>query len=806
MTHLHPARAAALISAAAALACLVVPAATGLAAPEFEPLLRTRTLQCLEALDGTIFAGTDGGGVLLWDAAGHAVTGQWTAGAEITGNDIQALAWSGRNLWVATLGSGLTRVTDPTGTPSFRQYATNLADLDVSAVTGAIIGTSERVYYGTAGSGLGLITDGLSSSIFTREQDGLISNVIHDVHFLDEVLFVATPDGISRFANNQFTDENAGLVSLVVHDLALDADGNLIAGTGAGVFRWNDGARTWSEIGVFDAPIVGVTADADRIYGVSDVSQVIEWDGSLWRTVPRPELRCSTLLAADDLWLAGTAERSTGNGFFRQGYLARRTGPDTFDTRQHAATSVFNGSGAAFGPGGEVWMTDFGGFYVSWREDGTWSHVYETPHAGNDTLTLHPGRGPLLDMTRGADGRIWAGAYAGGGLLRIDQAARRSELIDPDNSGLEGRFVLAVTAHPQGPILVMHDEQDPELVQVVVDPDDWANPGNWVTLTRDEGLGEGTRAWDALVERDDVIWFVVEEVGLVRWDVNGDAAGPDDPLTWFDKSDDRWDPPLSFFPNTTLDPRQARTLAAEGDGTIWAGGNGLVRFSYDEVARTVTTEDDLTEKRGTNDVGLVNGKVNSIARARDGLWVATQTGLNRVRVAGDALEVTAWIDLRNYLGNPDYPALYSPSVIANLPGITYNRIAVDPAGERILVAADQGVTLVAADPAGGGSGGGTVDPLAGVYCYPNPWSPGVDGGDLWIAGLPAGADGQNPVSAELYNLEGQPVWRDTHDDGGAPWSFWNGRNRFDQYVSTGLYVLRVSWNGAHTTRTVALVR
>jgi hypothetical protein len=548
-----------------------------------------------------------------------------------------------------------------------------------------------------------------------------------------------------------------------------------------------------------------VTAEAGRLYAVSDVSQVVEWDGTAWATLPRPELRCSTILAAGDLWLAGTAERTTGNGFFRQAYLARRTGPDTFDTRRHDATSVFNGIGVAFGPGGEPWMTEFGGFYLSWLGDDGWSHIYETPHAGNDTLNLHPGRGPLLDLVAAADGRMVACAYAAGGLLRIDPEARRTELIDPGNSGLQGRFVVGLAAHPRGPVFTLHDANDPEMVQVLVDPDGWADPGNWVTLTRDEGLGEGTTTWAALVERDDVIWFAVEEVGLVRWDVNGDAAGPDDPLTWADKSDDRWDAPISFFPGTTLDPRQARSLADGGDGTLWVGGNGLVRFSYDADTRTAALEDEVGEKRGSNQVGLVNGKVNSIARARDGVWVATQTGLNRVRPTADGLDVTAWIDLRNYLGNPDYPALYSPSVVAPLPGITYNRVVADPAGDRILVAADQGVTLVEAGASGPGNGGGPTDPLASVYCYPNPWSPGEGTGDLYVAGLPA-ADAANPVTAELYNVEGQRVWRGTHTDGDRPWNFWNGRNRLDQYVASGLYVLRVSWRGAHTLRTVALVR
>ena len=76
---------------------------------------------------------------------------------------------------------------------------------------------------------------------------------------------------------------------------------------------------------------------------------------------------------------------------------------------------------------------------------------------------------------------------------------------------------------------------------------------------------------------------------------------------------------------------------------------------------------------------------------------------------------------------------------------------------------------------------------------------------LRIGGLPAGVDGSDPVTAFLYNLEGQPVWRGTHT-GGEDWVFWDGKNRQGEYVQTGLYVLKVSWGGSHTVRTLALVR
>ena len=130
---------------------------------------------------------------------------------------------------------------------------------------------------------------------------------------------------------------------------------------------------------------------------------------------------------------------------------------------------------------------------------------------------------------------------------------------------------------------------------------------------------------------------------------------------------------------------------------------------------------------------------------------------------------------------------------------------VNDDGSRLLLASDQGVAQVEVGVPAGGNGTGGADPLDAVFCYPNPWKPGENSGGLRIGGLPAGVDGSDPVTAFLYNLEGQPVWRGTHT-GGEDWVFWDGKNRQGEYVQTGLYVLKVSWGGSHTVRTLALVR
>ena len=194
---------------------------------DLQPLLLQHDVTAIIEIGGRVFAGLDGGGLAVAPVADLEAVEVWTAGADLSGNNITDLSWSGSHLWVATDGGGLTRVSDPAGTPVFRQYASNLGGRDITAVTGAMVGGSERVYYAMENAGIGQIIDGLSGNLYTAEQDGLISNTVNALQVWQGQLFVGTPAGVSRFAGNVFTNQNAGLTDLVVNDFALDSVVNL---------------------------------------------------------------------------------------------------------------------------------------------------------------------------------------------------------------------------------------------------------------------------------------------------------------------------------------------------------------------------------------------------------------------------------------------------------------------------------------------------------------------------------------------------------------------------------------------------
>jgi len=299
-----------------------------------------------------------------------------------------------------------------------------------------------------------------------------------------------------------------------------------------------------------------------------------------------------------------------------------------------------------------------------------------------------------------------------------------------------------------------------------------------------------------------VIWFAISGVGLVRWDINGLDAGPNDPLTWFDPSDDVWYEPVTSFEGTILRPGQTKGLALGHDGYLWAGGSGLVQFTYN-LGPGTAIEDSvevllaLQEKVSPTAPGLVNNSVSDIAVDGNGdVWVATATGINRVSRHGNDTLVSAWIDLPNYLVNTN-GILYAPDVVAPLPGNTYAKISPSHDGRRMLLSSDQGTTIITVG-SGPGSGQGT-DPLKDVFCYPNPWTPDGPTGRLKIGGLPV-----ETVSVDVYNISGQLVFTDKSvaEDIG----FWEGDNIAGNRVASGMYVLKIATAGQVTTRVLAVVR
>ena len=137
-------------------ASILIVVGVGLVAAQdvaFQPLVTARTSTSLLVHDGIGLVGLDGGGLLFWPEDDPASFWRLTAGDELSHNRVTDLAYSGEHVWVATAGGGLTRITNLGGDRQYRQYVSSLGDLQLTAVTGAVLEGGERVFYASQKKG-----------------------------------------------------------------------------------------------------------------------------------------------------------------------------------------------------------------------------------------------------------------------------------------------------------------------------------------------------------------------------------------------------------------------------------------------------------------------------------------------------------------------------------------------------------------------------------------------------------------------------------------------------------------------------
>jgi len=331
-------------------------------------------------------------------------------------------------------------------------------------------------------------------------------------------------------------------------------------------------------------------------------------------------------------------------------------------------------------------------------------------------------------------------------------------------------------------------------VDVLIDPAQPFRAESWHHVTTAE-LG-GNVVLAAYAERRDVIWFSVQGVGLMRWDINGLVAGPDDPLTWRTTGDDDWNTaPIADPGGGSVEFTAVNAITVDAAGDIWAGGSGLARFSYAPSLDLVTFGAEWQLKADTFTPGLLGQVVQGLAFDRnEDLWILSDSGLNRFRLGGSGLAVDAFTDLVTFGGLDQ--RFYSAAAIAPLPGGTYRDMDMATDGTRLVLTSDLGAVMVDV-PDRVAVGGDAVDQS---YLYPNPF-PGDDGGtSLSLGGLVIDED--RPAVVEVLNLAGQIVFRNSRVESAV--GIWDGRNRLGERVASGLYVVKISQGDRSRLRTLAV--
>jgi hypothetical protein len=789
---------------------LLVAGSAGAGTLELETHLNARSFQRLIEVEGRLFGGLDGGGLVYWDLDDLDSPQRVLADGAFAGNYITDMAWSGRNLWVATEDGGLARISDPGGDMEFRPFSSSIGGTDLTEVTAALINDAEVVYYAMDGEGIGRIIDGLPGNIYTADQDGLCSDDVTALQLYDGLLYVGTDSGVCRFANNVFEDVSDGLFSTTVNDMTIDADGNLLLSASREVYQWVPETQSWAFRGDTGSTVLDLEAGDLGIYTVgktpANAYRMTVYQGdSSWSELELPHPRAFSVSVGSQLFLGGTVVRDGMVSTVGHAYLGQYMAGSGFITRVMDASLIANATGITFGEDGTPWIGSHNADGFSQLTADGWYSVYELASADNDSSGLFDYGANIVAMATGIDGIIYA-TQLSRGVIRHDPDTRVNELMFADNCGLEGGGVTNIMVHPDGPVFFMHDWRDANKVEVLVNPAAWRNPESWIVLPMGVGgLGTTSEVYAALVERNDVIWFAVADVGLVRWDINGDDAGPDDFLTWQDTSDDRWDEPVANLPGVINDPEQARALALAPDGSIWVGGNGLARFHYQTASEDLLliVDEGFNEKTSPFVEGLIDGNVVGVTVDGAGaVWVATRSGVNRGSTRNGVTTFEAFFDPGNFLANSSFATLYSYDAVLALPGGEYRRMVVSPDGETILISSDRGAAEMQYEA---GAAPGIGEGLEAFF-YPSPFKPAEGEGYLKLGGIEADADAGDPAQVRIYNLEGQLVFEDLEVSTGE--GFWDGRNvaleRND--VVTGVYVIQITYRDKTVIKGLSVLR
>jgi signal transduction histidine kinase/ligand-binding sensor domain-containing protein/CheY-like chemotaxis protein len=191
----------------------------------------------VQSRDGYLWAGTELG-LERFDGS-HFTVFDKSNTPELRSNVIYALlAASNGDLWIGTIGGGLTRLRNG----EFHTFTTR-DGLSSNSVPALLEDKSGDLWIATDGSGLNRLHDGRFSVY--RSADGLAND---DVFALAQdaqgAIWIGTHDGLSRFANGVFHNYSTrdGLPISYIRSLAVSASGALWIGTsGGGLSRLEDG-------------------------------------------------------------------------------------------------------------------------------------------------------------------------------------------------------------------------------------------------------------------------------------------------------------------------------------------------------------------------------------------------------------------------------------------------------------------------------------------------------------------------------------------------------------------------------------
>ncbi len=632
-----------------ACAALCLAAAPAAAQGRWETFVRPGDYTALEADSASIWLASVEAGLLRFDPATTRFEFFNRLPNQLISNELTALAFDGSGrLWVGTLASGVS-VRSADGA-SWR-LVSRLDQLPSDSVT-ALAPDGDNLWIGTRaglafwnGSG-----DGSVDAFWPNEDEApFASNFVNDVVVVDTTVWVATAAGVYRNSAvraGSWTAVNAGLPSLDVRSLGALAD-TLFAVSAGQVYRGGE-TGSWSDAAI-PSPAARLRGQRGRLLASSAGGifrregagwlfmphlrppgvppgpggvVLVDRDGVAWSANPGGLWRNVSVTEPDSLyWRNYVPNAPVGNNFVNvlvDGDRIYATVDGTGVTRFDGATwtnwtapcpgcpdgflNPYQGVGGLVDAGGRKWIGFWSSVLERFDDRGpapVFTHLWPQP-ADPESLKHTWSWATCVDSSR----RVWIGNDTPS-LGFIEPIGL--DLYSPDtfvanyqtnNSALRGNQIRALTVDRFGNVWVGYAGKGVDVFNAATGP----TPGNINVV-----IAESDPFPDVfgLVANGDDLW-VMTTATLERWSI----------LTGQRVFEAR-------LPAAPANKLAVHPLDVDARGDAWvATQGGLYRYLRDRSDSTLYTKANYP---------LVGDEVRGVVadRARDALWIATTTGLNR---------------------------------------------------------------------------------------------------------------------------------------------------------------------------------
>jgi ligand-binding sensor domain-containing protein len=790
---------------------LIALSGQGFSSSKWDNQVNASLIHDIAERNGELYMATNGGILVYSPATGQFRQYDNTSG--IPSNQLTCLLFDDAgDLWLGTQDIGVTRVT--VRSDGLTVHSTSPLGLAGLHFTSIDMWDGELVYGTTTGAGK--FEQGLPNVTFTVAH-GLPSNMVNDVLADDDLVWFATDGGTAVLDRLGFITPVGPTVAYAVEK----GGGYIWVGSNNGVWRMSLADSSWAQIGPQSESVYSFDWDGAAMWaGGSDAFHKYDETGSVWDSysisvfhglygMPSTDGKVTAIIRATggDVYMGSTV------GAFEFGVnLIRADGAELDADNLVFENPRPNGPGEnrlirlSYDVDGSVWVSCAGYGVSKLTPSGLWVNYNPSEMGAGATSSLFANLTCMADL----DGHKWFStlSWDRNNVIPLDDlddgldevyANDTWTRIVPGDGGGDGYG----TARPQRAVLdpagnrwflsdiaaPTYVNADPSWNGIHIMKRDRSLGDEWLQVKPDS-LGTRLKGGDithAVFDSDGTAYIAIKNYGVQSWYTGGPGY---DWATLTNTTGDIWGGALNarLGVNDELgDAGSVTSLALRSDDVVWIGTtDGVFKYTPPFSFRKIGM------KTG-NEVGLLSQTVNFLVLDhQENLWVATDTGLNRISREDDN-EIEAFTTAAAYQSLSERAIPYPLSIISPVAGTNCIELMMHPNRDLLYIATLNGLSILDVSPAAQ-----QATDLSKVYVYPNP----VDGrkgqAELKIDELDA------PVNIEIYNLEGELVHSQTATR--SEEVVWDLTTRTGFIVSSGVYFVRVDNGQEAVILSVTVVR